>query len=242
MVFRKYPNHAEAIHALTAYLMKCMSEKDMCASFNLALSGGETAKEIFRVWTDEYAGRIDWKRIHFYWVDERCVAPDSEDSNYRHAYEQLFAPLDISSERIHRIWGEDVPEQEAERYEAEVRRRLPMRDNRPVFDCIILGIGEDMHVASIFSGGSHLLTDDRWYAVSQHPHTRMLRITMTGKAILCGAPLLIPLLGEAKKSVMDELENMGKGSGMVQNKIDDSTPASFVVSSARNQAHVFVAV
>lgn len=241
MRFRQYSNITEAIHALTQRLISYMSEKGRDDVFNLALSGGNTAIEVFKLWVRDYSEKIDWRRIRFFWVDERCVAPDSADSSFRHANEQLFMPLGICSENIHRIWGENCPEMEAERYESEIRRLMPLKQGRPFFDCIILGVGEDMHTASIFPACRHLLTDERLYAVSRHPETRMFRVTMTGKAMLCGAPLLIPVWGESKKEVIDTLKNIGRNCERMRDCVDASTPISFIVSSAGILAEVFAA-
>ena len=70
--------------------------------FFLALSGGETAQQMFRLWTERFSGRIDWDTIRFYWVDERCVPPQDSESNYGHAHELLFGPLNILPAHIHR--------------------------------------------------------------------------------------------------------------------------------------------
>ena len=75
----------------------------------------------------------------------------------------------------------------------------------PTFDCIILGVGEDSHTASIFPTTMELLSDSRNYAVSQQPSTGQYRITMTGPLILNGAPLLVPILGTNKEPVVQRL-------------------------------------
>ncbi|MCM1312080.1 MAG: 6-phosphogluconolactonase [Bacteroides sp.] len=239
MMFSSYSNSKEAVHELTSCLILYMSEKDGDHPFCLALSGGETAKDIFRLWTEEYSEKIDWMRIRFYWVDERCVPPDSVESNYHHARELLFVPLGIPSEHIHRIRGENVPEVEAGRYENEVGASVRSLDNLPLFDCIILGVGEDMHTASIFPHCMELLADKKLYAVSRHPKTGQYRVTMTGKAILCGAPLLIPVWGESKAGVIASLRNLWQNCGRMQDVVDDSSPISFIVSSAGDLAQVF---
>ncbi|MDD4115131.1 MAG: 6-phosphogluconolactonase, partial [Massilibacteroides sp.] len=74
----------EALRALTDRLINLMNQKSE-RRFNLALSGGETAKQMFVLWTDEYRELLNWGRLHFYWVDERCVPPDDPESNYGHA-------------------------------------------------------------------------------------------------------------------------------------------------------------
>ena len=64
----------EALRSMTEDMMAMIRRKDF-APFNLALSGGETAKHMFSLWVDEYKDKIDWNNIRFFWVDERCVPP-----------------------------------------------------------------------------------------------------------------------------------------------------------------------
>ena len=66
----------EALRSMTEDMMAMIRRKDF-APFNLALSGGETAKHMFSLWVDEYKDKIDWNNIRFFWVDERCVPPTS---------------------------------------------------------------------------------------------------------------------------------------------------------------------
>ena len=175
----------EALRSMTEDMMAMIRRKDF-APFNLALSGGETAKHMFSLWVDEYKDKIDWNNIRFFWVDERCVPPTSPDSNYGHANHLLFKPLCIPADHIHRIKGENEPGTEAMRYSWVVKEFLPLFNQMPTFDCIILGVGEDSHTASIFSTTMELLSDSRNYAVSQQPSTGQYRITMTGPLILNG--------------------------------------------------------
>ena len=98
----------EALRSMTEDMMAMIRRKDF-APFNLALSGGETAKHMFSLWVDEYKDKIDWNNIRFFWVDERCVPPTSPDSNYGHANHLLFKPLCIPADHIHRIKGENEP-------------------------------------------------------------------------------------------------------------------------------------
>ena len=96
----------EALRSMTEDMMAMIRRKDF-ALFNLALSGGETAKHMFSLWVDEYKDKIDWNNIRFFWVDERCVPPTSPDSNYGHANHLLFKPLRIPADHIHQIKGEN---------------------------------------------------------------------------------------------------------------------------------------
>lgn len=223
MKIQKYNDSKEALRAVTDELIRLMKQKGS-VYFNLALSGGETAKQMFSLWAEEYKNRIDWNILRFFWVDERCVPPTDKDSNFGHANRLLFQPLHIPEDHIHRIRGEEEPGAEAVRYSQEVKEFLPRYNQLPYLDCIILGVGNDAHTASIFPDTLPLLTDTRTYAVSQHPETRQFRITMTGPIILNSSPLLIPVLGTGKAEVIKEIK---KGYSET-----NATPAAYILSNA----------
>ena len=187
----------DALRAMTEQLIEKMNMRGI-SPFHLALSGAGTAQQMFGLWIREYREKIKWEQLRFYWVDERCVSPDDEESNFKHADELLFRPLDIPHAHVHRIHGEREPEVEAEHYSELVKWELPGYASCPRFDAIILGIGEDGHTASIFPSTPELLTAKCCYKVSQHPESGQKRITMTGSLILNAKLLLIPVLGNAK--------------------------------------------
>lgn len=224
MIIENFKESKDALRSMTSCLMQYMDRKGDGVPFNLALSGGETAKKMFVLWVDEYRNKISWNNIRFFWVDERCVPPTDSDSNYGHANDLLFKPLDIPEEHVHRIHGEVEPGTEAMRYSRIVKEFLPRHGQLPYFDCIILGIGGDAHTASIFPDTLPLLTDSRNYAVSQHPESHQYRITMTGPLILNDSPLLVPVLGAGKTSVIAELKKGYSAS--------NATPAAYILSHA----------
>lgn len=213
----------EALHGLTGKLRQLI-EQHTGAVFNLALSGGETAKQMFALWTDEYRDVIPWERLCFYWVDERCVPKDHEQSNYGQAKRLLFDPLQIPKKQIHRIKGENYPPAEAARYSLKIAEKLPIRNGLPRFDCIILGVGNDAHTASIFPTEMKLLTDEKLYSIAQHPETKQFRITITGPLLLNGVPLLVPLLGKEKEAVIQKLQ--------AGYSTDAPTPATYILSKS----------
>lgn len=195
----------DALQAMTEQLAATIRQKTD-DPFRIALSGGGTAKLLFRLWAQEYARKIAWHRLRFYWADERCVPPEDPESNFKYADELLFHRLGIPDDHLFRIRGEEDPEQEARRYAAAVRAELPLHDGLPRFDAVILGIGDDGHTASIFPGTSQLLTDPACYAVSRHPVTGQRRITMTGPLILNGAELLFPVIGIRKTEILQKID------------------------------------
>lgn len=220
MKLEVFESSEDALRAVTARLISAI-EISKVRPFHLALSGGETAQLLFLLWEKEYREKIDWDILRFYWVDERCVAPDDDQSNFGHAEDLLFRPLDIPADHVHRIFGEQEPEVEAGRYSELVKWELPGYSETPRFDCIILGIGSEGHTASIFRSGMELLTDHRCYVVSQHPVTGQKRITMTGTMILKGNVILIPVVGFAKTDVLK---------GVLKESGQEMSPAAYILS------------
>ena len=130
---------------------------------HLALSGGTTPGRTYELLA---ADAQDLDVVELWFADERCVGPEDEESNYRLAAETLLAGGAIAPERVHRMLGELGPEEGARRYaglaepgrerdEGARAARDPMRA-MPVLDVIVLGIGPDGHVASLFPGAATL--------------------------------------------------------------------------------------
>ena len=156
--------------------------------FAVALSGGSTPKRMF----EQLAKMVmDWKHIHLFWVDERCVPPDHPDSNYGMTAEALLNHIEIPGENIHRIHGEQPPEPAALIYEKELRHFFG--EQLPVFDLILLGLGSDGHTASLFPGSPALQEKKRWAVEVKHdapPPPLVDRVTLT-----------IPVLKEAREVI-----------------------------------------
>jgi 6-phosphogluconolactonase len=175
--------------------------------FDIALSGGSTPKKLFRALVKKHHDTIPWERVHFWWVDERCVSSESEESNFRLANENLLQKIPIPARNIHRIHGEDIPEAEAKRYSDELMMHLEKRVNVPVFDLILLGLGEDGHTASIFPGQLELFQIDNFCAATEHPDTGQKRITLTGKVINHAKNVFFMVTGESKAVRVSEIMN-----------------------------------
>jgi 6-phosphogluconolactonase len=195
------------------------------AKFNkrisVALSGGTTPELLFSLLGDHFSKSIPWEYVHFFWGDERCVPPDDKESNYGMTHRRLFEKIDIPASNIHRIRGEDNPGEEASRYSEELADFLNSRDGMPLFDLIILGLGEDGHTASIFPGHKELFSSDKICEVTVHPVTLNKRITITGKVINNADSVAFLVTGKKKAEI---IEKIIKKSGMAQN-----FPASSVV-------------
>lgn len=172
---------------------------------NIALSGGNTPIELFKILAANFSNKIEWNKINFYWVDERCVPADSPESNFGKAYNTLFKYINISPERLHRLKGESDPAKEAERYSELVKHNVPANGSLPSFDIILLGIGEDGHTASIFPNQMNLLTLNELYCVAYHPESKQARITMTGRLINNAKIIYFLVSGKNKSDVVNDI-------------------------------------
>jgi 6-phosphogluconolactonase len=171
----------------------------------VALSGGSTPKVLFRILAEKYEEEVTWKKIRFFWGDERCVAPDDEESNYGMTQELLLRHIDIPLANIHRIKGEEDPKQEAIRYGELIREHVKMEDGYPVFDLIILGMGADGHTASIFPHQKELLMSEDICAVATHPESGQKRITLTGPVINRAEQVVFLVTGASKRDKLSQI-------------------------------------
>ena len=178
----------------------------------LALSGGNTPRQFFSVLGNLYRDYEGWQNTLFFWSDERCVPPDSQESNYKTAKEVFFDKAAVPPGNIYRIMGENEPWQEAERYSSEILQNVTLRLGIPRFDIVCLGLGEDGHTASIFPGNLDLFDSSRICEVAVHPATGQKRITLTGTVINNAARVIFAVSGRNKAEIVAEiLENPSSG-------------------------------
>ena len=193
-IFKDAQSVAEAV-AQKLYELVCESNKP----FHLALSGGSTPTLLFDCLATDYAEKIPWDRIHFWWGDERCVLPTDNESNFKTTETHLFQKIEIDKAQIHRIKGELVPGKAAIEYQDEIFRHVPQKDNIPIFDLIILGMGTDGHTASIFPHEMELLRSKQICAVATHPNTGQKRVTLTGQVLNHAERIFFLVTGPDKK-------------------------------------------
>ena len=174
-------------------------------SVHIALSGGSTPKAIFKYLTSHYGKSLANTQFHFWWGDERCVSPTDDDSNYKWANELWLSPIGIPQKNIHRVLGEDDPEKEAIRYAEEMEALLPFENGWPVFDLMLLGLGEDGHTASIFPHQIALISSEKLCEVATHPESGQKRITITGNVINNSRVIAFLSTGEKKAQKVYEI-------------------------------------
>jgi 6-phosphogluconolactonase len=183
-----------------AGMIKESSDKNIL--FTMALSGGNTPKFLFPVLADRLKDSVAWEKVHIFWVDERCVPAGDPESNYGMTKSLLIDRIKIPAENIHRIIGEAPPTGEVKRYSAEIADFTVPRRRLPVFDLILLGLGDDGHTASIFPGNEKLFNSDKVCGKTVHPVTHQNRITITGSVINNAAKIFFIVTGGSKAKVV----------------------------------------
>jgi 6-phosphogluconolactonase len=162
------------------------------AGGSIALTGGSTPRVAY-----ERAAALqpDWSAVSVWWGDERCVPPDDERSNYRLTEESLLSRLEAAPRRMQRIRGELPPEEAA----AELDSAL----GGVVLDLLLLGMGADGHVASLFPGSPQLAVEDR-RAVSGPPGLEPFveRVTMTMPVLRAARRIVLLVTGESKSEAI----------------------------------------
>ena len=172
--------------------------------WSLGLSGGRTPADTYRALAAEPCrSGVDWTRVRIYFADERAVPADDPHSNFRMARETLIDPLRIPPRQVHRMKG-DYPDLAAavEEYEAHLTEPI---------DVLVLGIGEDGHVASIFPGSPLVAETARRVAlVTGSPKPPARRLTLTPRALAEARRVLVMAIGKEKaQAVARALEGEG---------------------------------
>ena len=176
--------------------------------FRWVLTGGSTVEPVYaRLAGPPLRDRLEWHRVEIFFTDERCVPPDHPDSNFGMASRSLLDRVPIPCERIHRMRGEDPnPERSAVEYEHRLREALGIeRGEAPDFDLVLLGMGADAHVASLFPGDPRVLVDDRLVVAVEHdrdPPPLVDRLSLTAPALSAGRATLFVVAGENKASAV----------------------------------------
>jgi 6-phosphogluconolactonase len=147
----RYPDAQAAADACGDTILKALDDARRArGAATLAVSGGSTPRLMFQ--TMAKSG-FDWAHIDLFQVDERCVPPDHELSNFRMTREALLDHIHLAHGQIHRIEGELIPDEAAVRYADNIRDALKLQSHElPVFDVIQRGMGPDTHTASLFPG------------------------------------------------------------------------------------------
>ncbi len=181
---------------------------DKNGRFLVALSGGSTPALLFELLKDSpYAEGIPWEQTHIFWGDERLVPPTDDGSNYKQANELLLKHVDIPKTNIHRALGEASPSEAAEDYLNQLQKFTKEDENFPVFDLILLGMGNDGHTASLFPGEiSDLERETAVISVTADYDGRPAnRVTFTPLLINLAQHIVVLVTGRSKAETLKQV-------------------------------------
>ncbi|XP_024988791.1 probable 6-phosphogluconolactonase 1 [Cynara cardunculus var. scolymus] len=174
--------------------------------FAVALSGGSLISLIRKLCEAPYSKTVDWSKWYIFWADERVVAKNHVDSNYKLAKDHLLSKLPIVPGHVHSINDSLTAEEAANEYEFVIRQLVKTRvinvsaiNDCPKFDLILLGIGPDGHVASLFPDHSMLEEKHEWVTfITDSPKPPLERITFTLPVINSAANVVMAAIGGGK--------------------------------------------
>ena len=177
-------------------------------AFHVALSGGNTPRRLYeQLATTEHSKVIAWDKTHVYVGDERAVTVDDPESNFGMANSALLSHVPIPKTQIHRMEVEKGNAgQCALTYENVLNQTLPTSPSgHKSFDLVLLGIGPDGHVASLFPNTPILEIRDRLVAAVYIDRLRSWRVSITFPAINNARHIMILASGNNKADIIRQI-------------------------------------
>ncbi|AQT68864.1 6-phosphogluconolactonase [Anaerohalosphaera lusitana] len=176
--------------------------------FTVALSGGHTPVRFFELLgSSEQANSVKWDSVHLFWVDERFVSPDSEDSNYGLAASTFLDKVGIPEQNIHRISGEETEYSKAvDQYEDQIKSVFDLAaGEKPQFDLLVLGMGADGHIGSLYPNSVVLFDTEDIVSPVYFMGENINRITLTYPVIRKAEHILIMISGRGKAETLRDV-------------------------------------
>jgi len=171
-------------------------------SFNVALAGGSTPKALYSLLVNDptLRSQVPWDKMHLFFGDERHVAPDHPDSNFRMAMEAMISKSPLKPEQVTRIKGEyPDADRAALEYEKALREYFKLRDGEyPRFDLVLAGMGNEGHTLSLFPGTKALHADGRIAVRNWVGKLYAERITLSAPAASNAARVIFMVTGADK--------------------------------------------
>jgi 6-phosphogluconolactonase len=172
--------------------------------FRMALSGGNTPRLLYRrLASPDYHNRIEWRRVELFWGDERFVPHNDPRSNYRMARETLLAHAPVLIDHVHPIPTDGDPDHAARKYEGLLKGIYgaeTFSQSRPLFDVVLLGLGDDGHTASLFPGSPVLEERTHWVCAVEGKDEP--RITLTYPALQSARAVVFLVTGADKADIV----------------------------------------
>jgi len=164
---------------LIDYIKEVLSIQDR---FTIALAGGNTPRRLYQLLaSDEYRDQVEWKRIHFFWGDERYVPPSDDRNNAKMAFEALLNHVPLNREQVYPMQTEVDPQESAASYEQTLHRYFDQHTS--TFDLVLLGLGDNAHTLSLFPGYKVVKETNKWVCSFFLKEENIYRITLTAPVV-----------------------------------------------------------
>ena len=188
-----------------AYFIKLAAEAiEEKGKFIVALSGGNTPTAMYKLLaTDFYSRQIDWKKCYFFWGDERCVPLNDKNNNAFNAKNILLDKIPVPKKNIFVIPVDESPVNAAIYYEATIK--IFFKTDKPVFDLILLGMGDNGHTASLFPHTTILHEQKALVKEVYVDEIKMYRVSFTAPLINNAKHILFLVAGNGKEDMLNKV-------------------------------------
>ena len=203
MKIKKKLNEITLINTFIDQLKKDISiSKKKNERFSFVLTGGKSPIKLYKKLAKS---KIDWSSVDLFWGDERHVSNRSKNSNYKLAYDTFIKKIKIKKSNLYKIDTNNNLNNSAQKYKRKIINYF--RNNKNFFDCVLLGMGEDGHIASIFPN-SKLIKEK--FVVKAVKRKDFNRITLSLNIINKSKKIILWLNSKFKSKIFDKYKRLGK--------------------------------
>ena len=203
MKIEKKLNETALISTFIDQLKKDISiSKKKNERFSFVLTGGKSPVKLYKKLAKS---KIDWSSVDLFWGDERHVSNKSKNSNYKLAYDTFIKKIKIKKSNLYKIDTNNNLNNSAQKYKRKIINYF--RNNKNFFDCVLLGMGEDGHIASIFPN-SKLIKEK--FVVKAVKRKDFNRITLSLNIINKSKKIILWLNSKFKSKIFDKYKRLGK--------------------------------
>jgi len=203
MKIEKKLNEITLINTFIDQLKKDISiSKKKNERFSFVLTGGKSPIKLYKKLAKS---KIDWSSVDLFWGDERHVSNKSKNSNYKLAYDTFIKKIKIKKSNLYKIDTNNNLNNSAQKYKRKIINYF--KNNKNFFDCVLLGMGEDGHIASIFPN-SKLIKEK--FVVKAVKRKDFNRITLSINIINKSKKIILWLNSKFKSKIFDKYKRLGK--------------------------------
>ena len=194
-----------AAREVVSVATRAIEQRGRCS---LVLSGGSSPRRLYELLAEpRFSEQLNWSKMHVFWSDERCVGPDDARSNYQLARTGLLQHVPVPSGNIHRMSAELDPQQAARKSSEDIRSFFAREPSVSGFDLVLLGMGADGHIASLFPGDENALRSEEPVIETRAPEGMPVtqRLSMSLPLLAAGRTVFFIVYGRDKKKVLDHV-------------------------------------